>query len=73
LELSHGSTKSKTALPAKPPLAPRENYFASFSASARSFSHKANFKPTIDYVVTEIPHFAFEVFAHDHHPRSPRR
>ena len=38
----------------------------------------ASFEPSIDYVVTKIPRFAFEVLAHGHHsrrptPRSPRR
>ena len=47
----------------------------------------ASFEPTIDYVVTKIPRFAFEKFpqgacarppfrkllAHGHHSRSPRR
>ena len=38
----------------------------------------ASFEPSIDYVVTKIPRFAFEVLAHGHHSaghhsRSPRR
>jgi carbamoylphosphate synthase large subunit len=27
----------------------------------------ASFEPSIDYVVTKIPRFAFEVLAHGHH------
>jgi carbamoyl-phosphate synthase large subunit len=37
---------------------------------ARSFSHGASFEPSIDYVVTKIPRFAFEVFAHGPIPQA---
>ena len=30
----------------------------------------ASFEPSIDYVVTKNPPFAFEVLAHDHHSAS---
>ena len=30
----------------------------------------ASFEPSIDYVVTKIPRFAFEVLAHGHHSAS---
>jgi carbamoylphosphate synthase large subunit len=33
----------------------------------------ASFEPSIDYVVTKIPRFAFEKFPQADPPRSPRR
>ena len=44
------------------PARPVRDFRARFTALARSLSHGASFEPTIDYVVTKIPRFAFEKF-----------
>jgi carbamoyl-phosphate synthase large subunit len=62
-ELKNDITRETPARPVRESLLP-------FTKLAHALSHGASFEPSIDYVVTKIPRFCFELLAHGTIPQA---